>query len=138
MKEQVTGPFKSFFLSPKKAISPRALHEFLFALPQKCAVVPTFPILKSTLPFSAAPSFSNNVSTLRSGLINGKHTADYHPSPSEFQNPSFQGYLWVGLSRIFLEFFLRPVYPIMVAEKFQNHGVKITEKYIYESKNWVC
>ena len=40
----------------------------------------------------------------------------------------------VGLSRISLEFFLRPVYPIMVAEKFQNHSVKITEKYILSQK----
>ena len=36
----------------------------------------------------------------------------------------------VYLSRIFLEFFLKPVCPTMVAEKFQIHGVKITGKYI--------
>ena len=40
----------------------------------------------------------------------------------------------LDLSRIFLEFFLKPVYPTMVAKKFQIHGVKITGKYICESK----
>ena len=39
------------------------------------------------------------------------------------------------LSRIFLEFFLKPVFCTMVAEKFQIHGVKITEKCICESKS---
>ena len=44
----------------------------------------------------------------------------------------------VYLSRIFLEFFPKPVYSTMVAEKFQIYDVKITGKYIYESKNWIC
>ena len=35
----------------------------------------------------------------------------------------------VYLSRIFLELFLKPVYPTIVAEKFQIHGVKSTGKY---------
>ena len=39
--------------------------------------------------------------------------------------------------RIFFEFFFKPVYPTMVAIKFQIHGVKITGKYICES-NWIC
>ena len=26
----------------------------------------------------------------------------------------------------------------MIAEKFQIYSVKITGKYIYESKNWIC
>ena len=32
----------------------------------------------------------------------------------------------VYLSRIFLEFFLKSVYPAMVAEKFQVFSVKVT------------
>ena len=40
----------------------------------------------------------------------------------------------VYLSRISPEFFLKPVYPTMLPEKFQIHGVKITGKYICESK----
>ena len=41
--------------------------------------------------------------------------------------------LVLDLSRIFLEFFIKPVYPTIVAKKFQIHGVKITGKYICES-----
>ena len=44
----------------------------------------------------------------------------------------------VYFSRIFLEFFLKPVYPSMAAEKFQIHSVKVTGKYIWGSKNWIC
>ena len=48
-------------------------------------------------------------------------TIDYHPS----------------LLLLFFEFFFKPVYPTMVAIKFQIHGVKINGKYICES-NWIC
>ena len=49
-------------------------------------------------------------------------------------NGHFYGPYEVYLSRIFLESFLKPIYPIIVAEKFQIYGVKITGKYISESK----
>ena len=39
---------------------------------------------------------------------------------------------------MFFGFFLKPVYPTMIVEKFQTNGVKITGKYICESKNWIC
>ena len=39
---------------------------------------------------------------------------------------------------MFLEFFLKPVFRTIVAENFQIHGVKITGKYICESKSWTC
>ena len=42
----------------------------------------------------------------------------------------------VYLSRIFLKFFLKPVYLTMVVGKFQILGLKIAGKYICESKNW--
>ena len=41
------------------------------------------------------------------------------------------------LSRIFLEFFPKPVYSTMVVEKFQICSVQITGKYICETKNWI-
>ena len=44
----------------------------------------------------------------------------------------------VYLSRIFFDFFLKPVYPTMFSEKSQIYGVKINGKYICESKNWIC
>ena len=40
------------------------------------------------------------------------------------------------LPRVFVEFFSKPVYSTMVAEKFQIYSVKITGKYICESKDW--
>ena len=39
---------------------------------------------------------------------------------------------------IFLEFFVKTVYLTMVAKKFQIHAVKITRKYICQSKDWIC
>ena len=44
-----------------------AQKEILFNFQYKCAEVPISPISKSTLPFSAASSFLNNMSTLMSG-----------------------------------------------------------------------
>ena len=44
----------------------------------------------------------------------------------------------VYLSRIFLEFFLTPVYSIMVAEKSFKFIVLSYCKYICESKTWIC
>ena len=44
----------------------------------------------------------------------------------------------VYLFRIFLKCFLKPIYPNKVAKKFQMYGVKITERCICESKNWIC
>ena len=39
---------------------------------------------------------------------------------------------------MFLDFFPKPIYSTMVAEKFQSCGeIKITGKYICESKNWI-
>ena len=43
----------------------------------------------------------------------------------------------VYVAGIFLEFFHKPVYSTMVVEKFQIYAVKITGKYICESKNWM-
>ena len=68
------------------------------------------------------------------------HTVDYHPEPSKLTSRVHPPHIYmdsqgVYLSRIFLEFFLKRVYCTMVAEKFHIHGVKITEKYICESKH---
>ena len=41
----------------------------------------------------------------------------------------------LSLQNISWIFFLKPVYPTVIAKKFQIHGVKITGKYICESKN---
>ena len=68
-----------------------------------------------------------------SKMVN-ENTVDYHPNPSELTSRIHPFiFLW-----IFLEFFLRPVFRAMVAEKFQIHDVKITGKCICESKSWTC
>ena len=61
---------------------------------------------------------------LRINKMVNKHTVDYHPSRLPLTSrihPLI--FLWtpkrVYLSRIFLQFFLIPVYPAMVAEKFK-------------------
>ena len=72
---------------------------------------------------------------------NGKWT--YRRLPTHFCSINFKDIpshismdsYGVYLSRIFLEFLLKPAYCTMVAEKFQSHGVKIPGKCIYESKN---
>ena len=40
----------------------------------------------------------------------------------------------VYLSKIFLEVFPKPTYSTMVTKKLQTYGVKVTSKYICESK----
>ena len=87
-------------------------------------------------------------------LLVNKHIVDYELSPSQLVSrihPLI--FLWTTLilhisiyfyiskgfiSRIFLDFFLKPIYSIMITEKFQIYSVKITGKYICESKNWIC
>ena len=68
-----------------------------------------------------------------------EHTVDYHPSSSEstwsIHSLIFQ---WTPEGFISPEHFVKPVYPTMFAEKFQIYGIKVTGKYICESKNWIC
>ena len=72
------------------------------------------------------------------------YTVDNHPSPSKLTSRiHLLMFIWTPMefiyhSRICLELFLKLVYPTIVAKKFQIHGVKITGKYICESKNWIC
>ena len=61
-----------------------------------------------------------------------KHTVDYHPSPSELTS-SIHFLIIFGLLRG--EFFLKPVYPTMLAEKLKIHCVKITGKLNGKVKN---
>ena len=75
-------------------------------LPYKCAELPISSIWKSKLPFSAVPSFSKNISALRSGSTKWETITLSHISMDSYG---------VYLSTIFLEFFLKPVYPT-------NHG----------------
>ena len=68
-----------------------------------------------------------------------EHFVDYQPNRPELTS-SIQPliFLWTPKEFIspehFLNFFLKSVYPTMVAEMFQIYGVEITATYIYESK----
>ena len=113
---QVKRAFKSYFLSPKKNNNKKA-EQTCFAwkflqTPYKCAEVPISPISKSTPPFSAAPFFSKNISTLNK--MGKKYTVNYHPSPSKLTSRVHPHISMdsqeVYLSRIFLEIFLKPAY----------------------------
>ena len=64
-------------------------------------------------------------------MIN-EYTVDYHPSPSELtERIQPQTFLWnqngVYLSRMSLEFSLKPAYPNIVAEKFQIMVLRLLE-----------
>ena len=76
-------------------------------------------------------TFAWNISTLRSGSFR----INFKDTPSHISMDSYGVYV---LSRMLLEFFLKPVFRTMVAEKFQIHSVTITGKCICESKNWIC
>ena len=68
-----------------------------------------------------------------------KYPVDYHPSPSELASRTHT-LIFPCTPRVLLfspeyfEFFLKPVYCTMVAKNVKIHGVKITRKYICESK----
>ena len=51
-----------------------------------------------------------------------KHTVNYHASPSQL------------ISRIHIQFFPKPLYSAMVAEKFQIYSVKITANTFVSQK----
>ena len=60
---------------------------------------------------------------VRINKMGNKHTVNYHPSPSQLTSRIqplifLQTLKGVYLSIIFLEFFLKPVYPIVDVEKF--------------------
>ena len=70
-----------------------------------------------------------------------EHTVNYHPTPLELISRigytlSYYYGLLRGLSLQDISWvFSRTVCPIVVAKKFQIHGVEINGKYICESKN---
>ena len=120
-----------------------SLHEIFSNIQYKCTEVLISHISKSTPPISAASSFLNL--QVRFNKMVNEHTVDYPPSPPEFTS-RINHLIFYGLLRglylenieYFLNFFLIPVYLTMVAKKFQIDGVKITGKYICESKHWIC
>ena len=67
-----------------------------------------------------------------------EHSADHHPCPSGLTSADTPSDISIGslgfyLSRIFVEFSVKPVYPTMVDENFQIYGIQITGKSICDS-----
>ena len=104
-----------------------------FNLQYKCAEVPISPISKSAPPFSAASSFSKNVSTqVRINKMVNEHTVDYHTGPSEFTSRIHPLMLLWSPKRFispeyFFKLFLKPVYPTMVAKNFKFMVLRLLE-----------
>ena len=94
---------------------------------------------KINSPIFCSPLFSENYLNPQARINKTvkKHTVDYHPSPSQLISmihsltPS-KGFI---SQESLLNFFPEPVYCTMVEKKFQIYSVKITGKYICDSKN---
>ena len=100
--------------------------------------------LKSNPSIFCCPLFSENYFNpkVRINKMVNKHTVNYHASTSQLItriHPLI--FLWTPKGFISPEswiFFPRPAYFTLVVEKFHIYSVKITDKCIYESKNWIC
>ena len=100
--------------------------------------------LKSNPSIFCCPLFSENYFNpkVRINKMVNKHTVNYHASTSQLItriHPLI--FLWTPKGFISPEswiFFPRPAYFTLVVEKFHIYSVKITDKSIYESKNWIC
>ena len=129
----------------KKVVKKKAGSAWnFFNLQYQCVEVHISPNSKLMPPFSVVPSFLKIITTLRSGLTKwiNKHTFNYHHNPSQLTSrihPLIFPWTHKGfISPESLIFFPKPVYSTMVVEKLQIHCVRITGKYICESKNWIC
>ena len=101
---------------------------------------------KSMGPLSAVPSFLKIISTLKSGsagMVN-KHTVHYHPSPSQLTlRIHLPIFLWTPKGFItpesFLNFSLNLCILPWLRKSLKFMVLKLlANKYIFESKNWIC
>ena len=72
-----------------------------------------------------------------------KYTVNYHPSLSELTSRIHPViFLWTPKGFIFLEcflnFFSNLYIPPWCGKNYGVNGVKVTDKYICESENWIC
>ena len=87
--------------------------------------------------YSVAPSFSKTISTPRPGSTKHQTNVVLTPPWSFRINHERKIHLYLYgplralfLSRYFVEFFLKDVYPTMLKENFQIYGFQITAKCI--------
>ena len=146
MNVQMKRDFKSNFLSPKKVIKSRqALHEIFFNLQYLCAEV-LYLLFQNRYPHFV--SFFLEIIFWKLSQLsgqdqqNGKQTYCRLPSLSQWTSrihPLI--FLWTPKGFIspetFLNFFLNLYIPPWLRKSFK-FMVKITGKYICESKKWIC
>ena len=136
--------FSNFFVT-KKVMKKQTGSAWNFFQPpiQVCrgAYILYFKI--NTLIFCCPHSFEENLNPqIRINKMVSEHTVDYHHSLSELVSRIYSLlFVWTLKGFIsteyFFNFFLKPVYPTMVVERFQICVYKITGKYICKSKNWI-
>ena len=146
MKVQVKRDFKSNFLSPKKVIKKQTGSAWNFLQPSIPVCrgpissisksVPSFCLLFLEIIFWKLSQLSGQ------DQQNGKQTYCRLPSPSQWTSrihPLI--FLWTPKGFIspetFLNFFLNLYIPSWLRKSFK-FMVKITGKYICESKKWIC
>ena len=107
-------------------------------------MTPFFSSTFSALPFQNqspifyCPLFSENYLNpqVRINKMVNKYTVDYHPNPSQLISRIHTLYFYglqMGWS-LFLEFFPKPIYSTLVAEKFQVYSVKTTANAFVSQK----
>ena len=129
MKVQVKRAFKCYFCRQKSNKKPGRFCMKFFSISNTS-------VSKSIPPIFCCPLFSENYLNpqVKINKMVNNHTVDYHPSPLQLFSRIHLTYFY-GLLTGLSEFFPKPVYSTMVPEKFQIYSVKITGKYICESKN---
>ena len=146
MKVQVKRAFKGYFFchQKNKKKADRFCMKFSSTFNTRCRVA-YIPYFKIYAPIFCCFIFFEEClkPQVRIYKMLNERTVDYHLSSSKFTSrihPLI--FLWTPKGFIspeyFLIFFSDLYIPPWLKNMFQIHGVKITEKYIYESKNWIC
>ena len=130
-------------MSPKKTIRKQTGSAWNFLQPSIQVCRGTYiPYFKINAPIFCGFIFFFNTQVRIYKMLN-EEPVDYHPSPLEFTSKIHPLiFLWTRKRFISPEYFLifssNLYIPPWLKKIFQIHGVKITEKYICESKNWIC
>ena len=109
MKVQIKRAFKSYFLSPKNNKRADRLCIKFSSTFNKSVLRCLYPLFQNQHPYFLLPHLFRRMSQPLGQVL-------------------LITTIFLDLYRIFLEFFLKPVYPAWLQKKFQIHVVKITGK----------
>ena len=120
------GAFKSFFCPQNKI----KLHDIYFNPPMQAYKGTSIPHFKINAPFSFCP-LQYLIACISINKMVKEHTVDYHPSPSVLTSRIHRFiFTWtlkaLPLSKTFVEFSIKPLYPTMAGGDFQIYGVQTT------------